>query len=1021
MESSKYRTSDELQNEELNYYIAFGIDITETNTKKIEEALNKKRSTFARNVTPINIRLNELKEDIDKVMLEDASLRKKESDNAKKFYAIRAIEITKAICRSGYIEESTIAEIAKRYYVTENEIKASIDSLLSKGLKLIKTTDLKREVAFSNFKKIESSLKSLGKKDLYDFSELPENSSTKTLYDKQEEIYSIFSKKANDAKGKAAMDLSGIGKVVFKSENARREYDIYYKTKSNVWNVLDAYAVGGIKTIDDKTFLECFESLRNQAGLSDDEAEKELYAYLGNFRLSREHSAKKRIEVCPYDDCGKPYFYNDGIKSCPNCGKPLEIKCWNCGEVALFVSKTKPCAKCGVVSQSKVKFDRMQQNLDDLLKKNGVSDIELTDTLNKMENVFPTYDTLPNSFVAKAINVAKKQIKEYKEKQSVQNAINENYVKEIEKLIVQKKYCQTALLIKKLRVEDPTYNTKEFDQKVLIANAKAQQFIDNANVFLKKKDEASAIEFCCKALEVCADYTAAIQMIKNYPPKQPGKLVARANRKAIKLDWQTIGDQKAVTYTIVRKVGSAPVNETDGEVIESDLTINFFEDSSATSAMAYYYSVFASRGGVSSTPSSTNTPTMLFLDVNNVHQEKIGDVIKATWQVPDNVQSVEVYRKSGVVPPISVNDGEPIVVSDNTSFVDSNLTEDKNSYLIICKYSCLGKEYYSTGIRVSYKMFHIPRKLNNINVNFDGIGTDYNFSSDAPINGNIKLYYSKKHIEYQYGEADEKSNFAKKCKDLKEIDTIVLSNNRFRFSAPEKSIIWLYPICLNEQLFVMSEPILINTIVGIDGINVIRKSGNIIIEGNLNPDVRNIIAVINSTSFVETVDSEGEKRTCTSDMFFRDKGFYLSLKPGIYYITLFAEFYEAGNKFYSQAARLPEVIDNREKLNVEYTLKYTLSIKSSFVITANFKCTDSINLPKIDLVSGYPQPLNRNSGVVIGTLNGGKMKKKLFKKGYYYSEKIKVNSANSIKERITMFFHSDNEKRLRLKGVDTIK
>ena len=73
------------------------------------------------------------------------------------------------------------------------------------------------------------------------------------------------------------------------------------------------------------------------------------------------------------------------------------------------------------------------------------------------------------------------------------------------------------------------------------------------------------------------------------------------------------------------------------------------------------------------------------------------------------------------------------------------------------------------------------------------------------------------------------------------------------------------------------------------------------------------------------------------------------------------------------------------------------------------------------MVSGYPQPLNKNSGVVIGTLKGGVMKKKLFKDGYYYSEKIKVSGVNSIKDKITMFFHSDNEKRLRLKGVNTIK
>lgn len=1037
MASPKYRLPDELQNSELNYYIAFGIEPTETNVKKIEEALNKKRSTFARTVTPITTRLNELKDDIDKIMLEDAVLthnadgtktytvksggRKAEAENAKKFFAERAIEMAKSICRSGFIEDMKIAEIAKRFYVTEKDVLKGIDPLLSQGVKLIKIAGGKREVAFSNFKKIESFLKTLGKRNLYDFSELPENSPTKTLYDKQEEIYSVFSKKANDAKGKAAMDLSGIGKAVFKSDTARKEYDTYYKTKANVWDLLSTFADSGLKTINDKIFTECVDTFRNQAGLSADEAEKELYAYLDNFRLSREHTDKIRIEVCPYEDCGKSYVYRDGIKSCPHCGKPLEIKCWNCREIALFISKTEPCVKCGISAQNKIEFDKAQQTFRALFKKIDISEIDLTNALNTMENVYPAYGAIPDSFVAKAIGGAKTQIEEYKEKQAEKNAINEKYVKEIEKLLVQKKCCQAETIIKQLRVEDPSYDTKRLDREVQMAKAKAQQFIDSANTFLKKNDEANAIAACCKALDICADYTAAVQLIKNYPPKQPGKLTARANRKVVKLEWQTVGDQKAVTYTIVRKVGSPPANETDGDILESDLTIDFYEDMTASSAVAYYYSVFASRGGVNSALSSTNTPTLLFLDVSSVHQEKIGDVIKATWQAPDNVQSVEVYRKSGAIPPTNKSDGEPISVSDNISFTDSDLTEDKNSYLIICKYNCFGKEYYSPGVRVSYKTFRIPHKLNNVSVIPAGGETDFSLSCDEPVNGSVKLYYSKKLIEYQYGEADDRSNFMKACKDLREMNAVVISSNKFRFSVPEKSIIWLYPICTNEQLYVINEPILVNTIVGIDGVNVINKNGNINIEGNLSPSVRNIVAVINNNTFVETVDGAGEKRTCTADMFRRDNGFYLSLKPGLYYITLFAEFYEAGNKFYSRATRLPEVIDNREKLNVEYALEYTLSLTSQFTVTVSFKCTEPVVIPKVDLVSGYPPPLNKNSGIVIGTLKGGETKKKLFKNAYYYSEKIKVGSAKSMKDKITLFFNSDNEKRLRLKSVKTIK
>ncbi|MBE6530016.1 MAG: hypothetical protein E7680_05405 [Ruminococcaceae bacterium] len=73
MAVSKIRTNEEMQNPDLNYFIAFNIDPSETNVKKIEDVLNDKRKMFVRSVTtPISIRLMELKNDIDQVMLNDA-------------------------------------------------------------------------------------------------------------------------------------------------------------------------------------------------------------------------------------------------------------------------------------------------------------------------------------------------------------------------------------------------------------------------------------------------------------------------------------------------------------------------------------------------------------------------------------------------------------------------------------------------------------------------------------------------------------------------------------------------------------------------------------------------------------------------------------------------------------------------------------------------------------------------------------------------------------------------------------
>lgn len=1138
MAISKERTPEELKNQDLNYFIAFDIEPTETNVKKIEEALNNKRKTFSRVVTPITTRLIELKDDIDKVMLNDVAARKKEADAARAFYAKRAIEMAETLCKSGYIEDTKIDEIAKRFYVTSKEILDGISGLLSQGVVLKKVAGVKREVSFSNFKKIEAYLRTLGKRDLYDFSELPETSQTKDLYNKQEEIYSVFSKKANDAKGKAAMDLSGIGKVVFKSDAARREYDIYAKTKVKVWDSLSTLSDSGIKVVNDKFFIDCLDALRGDAGLSVDDAEKELYAYMSNFKLTRESSEKLHIELCPYDDCQKPYVlkndthscpncgrslemkcwncgnvtllvsktqackkcgitkkaqtefdaaqkalatlldspssagsaitaamnklenvyptydkfptslvgkniialkqqieqrviatcpYDDckkpyifkaGIKSCPNCGKSLEIKCWNCGEITLFKSNTQACSKCGISKSNQNEFNIAQKAFDNLLKSQSCTELELVGALNKLENVYPKYSQFPTSFVSKAITAAKQQTERRKNEIVKRNALYEKYVKELNAMIAKKQFYHAETLLKQLKNEDPTYDTKELDAKIGTALKNAQIYVDSANRYLKANNEDAAVESGGKALQICSDCAAALQVLKNFPPKPPHHLIAKIFRNTVKLDWQTEGNQDAITYTVIRKVGSAPANDQDGDVLEKDLTINFYEDPSVVSATAYYYAVFSVRGDVCSQIAVTSTPTVMYLDVSNLHQEKTAASIKATWAVPDNVKGVEVYRKAGAVPPIGKDDGEKIACDIN-GFDDANVKEDKYSYLILCKYSYSGKTQYSTGIKASYTKFRLPSKLQNVQLDSAGT-TDFTLSCEKPENGSIKLYVSDKHLDLPFGDVDDKANFVKKYKALKELDTIVLSENKLSFSIPPQKVMWVYPVVSNEQLFVLSDPIMLNTISGIENVNVINKGGNITIEGTLNSSVRNVIAIISNEGFVSNVDDSGDRRTCSYDSFIRDKGFYISLKPGVYYITLFAEFKEGGNTFYSKAVKLPEVIDNSEKTVVEYALTYTPNVSAPYKVKLDFICSDPLTLPDVDIVGGYPKPMNKNSGKVLTTVTGGAMKKKLFKKGFRFSVQVTVDSASNKREKLTLFLHSDTEKRVQLKEVQKI-
>ena len=108
------------------------------------------------------------------------------------------------------------------------------------------------------------------------------------------------------------------------------------------------------------------------------------------------------FEVCPYPDCGK--LYVKGAKSCPHCGKPLEIFCWNCRQTMRFTKDDKGCSACGATVHAHELFRQKCSALDGLLAK-PVTDIATLQTaFLAVKNVVPNYASRADSAVAKKVN-----------------------------------------------------------------------------------------------------------------------------------------------------------------------------------------------------------------------------------------------------------------------------------------------------------------------------------------------------------------------------------------------------------------------------------------------------------------------------------------------------------------------------------------------------------------------------------------------------------------------------------------
>ena len=98
-------------------------------------------------------------------------------------------------------------------------------------------------------------------------------------------------------------------------------------------------------------------------------------------------------------------------------------------------------------------------------------------------------------------------------------------------------------------------------------------------------------------------------------------------------------------------------------------------------------------------------------------------------------------------------------------------------------------------------------------------------------------------------------------------------------------------------------------------------------------------------------------------------------------------------------------------------MDYELSVRAPYKVKLTFMADRMMDLPDIDIVGGYPKPLNKNGGVVVGTMKGGEMKKKLFKQGYFYTATVTVDAAGSTKDKLSLFFSSPSVGHLMLKPV----
>lgn len=582
-----------------------------------------------------------------------------------------------------------------------------------------------------------------------------------------------------------------------------------------------------------------------------------------------------------------------------------------------------------------------------------------------------------------------------------------------------KNYCRAFEMASQLPEICPSCGEKtaklleEINSVLVLARAQVQQAIT-----LKGQDDESVTECALKALELCADYEEAAEILP--PPAAPGNIkLGITIQGAVRIEWSKRGNQAFTTYSLVKKIGSKPKTVTDGVLLESDLTGNTYEDGDIVAATPYYYGVFATRLGKNSGLTAGNGAVQLFPEVQNVHQEVAAGTIRVKWDAPANVTAIEVWKKEGTAVPLSAGDGVQLMTVSRDGFTDDEAAGEC-SYLILCQYDVNGTIRSSRGVRQVFCRYERIPQLGKVSIVPHPTGS-FQLKSTPPEGGKVSVIYSREKLSCHEETVLPMTDFRTVCKNAAKAEPFLDAEQNMLFTLPQNQVVWAYPMVSNEQLFVLSAPVLLNTVTGISNVSFTESNGTVKITGTAAPAVKNIIVKISSTRFPLGIHDDGEKIVISKEYFELDQGAVVKIKPDVLsFISVLAELEHDGASTYTTAVPVgSEPFGTLKRKVVRYSIEYTVSPTKKFPVTLKFAADEELEIPGVCVVKGSPRPMDRHSGELVEKLPTIRLKKGLFSKTFTAKHTLTA-APDSTKMKFIAFMDDDIPRNIQLKEVKSL-
>lgn len=800
----------------------------------------------------------------------------------------------------------------------------------------------------AKFNKYETDLKVLNKENLYDF--LAGTATTDIIglqtLDGNELIDSYSNplkermKYEKTEEASSTRTLCAACEEIFDPKNTslRENYDKYL-----IWQKKDAIITFMVKVAGSSKKLDAdqkrqFTDRMTQIVRNRDEAVKIIEQICAFKELS------SGAPIAPEPGkvlCGHCFSYVDtshGEKKCSHCGSDLYIKCPSCGKEVL--ASLQACGHCGFRLDDVLKVDTMCRSAKEAIA--NMDFIGAHNYIAKAEKLLANYYKIPPLK------------KELKEKEDV-------FSGEIKKLndLVKKKFFYEAIgILKELQKKVPT---AKIPNDVLIETNVAQADALYKSAVSERREE-ELIRICTQIVNLCTDYPGVEALMLKYRPKPVSNIQITVDPKvcANTLVWEKSASKGDISYKILRKENTAVASEEDPAAKTLGVAgIPRFVDSTPKPGVNYYYTVYAIRAGVASSPVYVNAVNLA--DVMVVNREEGDGYIRVEWKPLDQNAHVNVCRCEKRIPK-GPDDGVQIHTSGNY-FRDDTVENDVSyGYLITISYRVEGKNITTSGVSEMLMASSVPDTVDDLEVSF--VENDvFEASWTYPGKEKIELYGTDGRCALKYGDV---TNISKVASLLKPVDYVSGGNGHCRFRIRDNKKYSIIPVTVKNSTAVVGAPAVAAKIEKITVNKVELLNSSLVISINWPEDAVSVLILYGEGGYAKSLEDRKGKtaRTISKKQFEADGGLVLNGTAQMdYYISLYSACKVNGELVYSEGTQV--LFSNKPKTDITYSIR----VKGLFSKSVEVEFTSSASefvLPDIDIVSKQNGiPVYANSGTVL--------------------------------------------------------